>query len=202
MTDPDDLKTLLSPATGLAALPLEALHAALAEHIAALVLRAQAHILAPVESFEPQRPAFPTELRIRALTRSAADAALCLARLPRRTASGLKPAAPRRGAAPGAPSQKLLDLVDGVVAAQQAAGGDGMTPGLSLKEAYEDTDDRLAQALRRYEEEQAEEEAALVRAFIEMGTAQASEDEQTPAHDVRMPADGSMAADPLEPGRR
>ena len=86
MTDPDDLKTLLSPATGLAALPLEALHAALAEHIAALVLRAQAHILAPVESFEPQRPTLPAELRIRALTRSAADAALCLARLPRRTA--------------------------------------------------------------------------------------------------------------------
>ena len=80
MTDPDDLKTLLSPATGLAALPLEALHAALAEHIAALVLRAQAHILAPVESFEPQRPTLPAELRIRALTRSAADAALCLAR--------------------------------------------------------------------------------------------------------------------------
>jgi hypothetical protein len=164
------MKSLLTPAVGGgAAITVAAMKALLSESLVTMMLTAQARLLVPAGPQNAYNRSAAPETQVMALARSAADAALAIARLPAQTPDGLVPAEPRRGQLPRAAEPRLVALVEGVVTAHAGAA----EPESDVRERF---GDRLAQI------------AARMRAEGFPVPPDEPDDEQTRESDVRMEA--------------
>lgn len=141
----DDIKNLLTPAVeGAAAVTVAAMKALLSESLVTMMLTAQARLLVPAAPQNGYNRSAAPEMQVMALARSAADAALAIARLPVQTPDGLAPAERRRGPAPRAAEPRLMELVEGVVSAHAGDSEDLSDPHERLEQRL----DAIAEKIR------------------------------------------------------